>query len=55
MAQDINLNKKVFNKNQYTKIIGTSFTQLGVKTIEEQIDDQPSVQEFFNYIQSIIL
>jgi len=48
MAQNINLSKKVFNKNQYTKIIGSSFTQLGVKTIEEQIDDKPSVQEFFN-------
>jgi hypothetical protein len=31
MAQ-INLNKKVFEKNQYKKVIDTSFTQLSVPT-----------------------
>ena len=48
MAENINLNKIVFNKAQYQKTIDTSFTQLGVKTIQEQLDEQPSVQEFFN-------
>jgi hypothetical protein len=48
MAENVNLNKEVFNKRDYEKTINTSFTQLGVKTIQEQIDAQPTVQEFFN-------
>ena len=48
MAQNIKLNKEVFNKRDYEKTISTPFTQLGVKTIQEQIDNQPTVQEFFN-------
>ena len=48
MAENINLNKEVFNKRDYTKTINTSFTQLDVKSIQQQIEDQPTVQEFFN-------
>ena len=48
MAENVNLNKEVFSKRDYEKTINTSFTQLGVKTIQEQIDAQPTVQEFFN-------
>lgn len=48
MAENIDLNKEVFNKRDYAKTIDTSFTQLGVKTIQEQIDEKPSVQEFFD-------
>ena len=48
MAENVNLNKEVFNKRDYTKTISTTFTQLDVKTIQEQIDEQPTVQEFFN-------
>jgi hypothetical protein len=45
---NIQLNKDVFNKNSYTKVIDTKFKELGVKTVQEQIEEQPSVQEFFN-------
>lgn len=48
MAENIQLNKIVFNKPQYEKVINTSFTQLGVKSIQEQIDNQPTVDEFFD-------
>jgi uncharacterized small protein (DUF1192 family) len=48
MAENIQLNKTVFNKPQYKKVINTSFTQLGVKSIQEQIDNQPTVDEFFD-------
>ena len=48
MATNINLNKKVFNKRDYQKTINTSFTQLDVQSIQEQIDNQPTVQEFFD-------
>ena len=47
MAEDINLNKKVFSKGTYTKVIDNSFTQLGVKTIQEQLENQPTVNDFF--------
>ena len=50
---DINLNKEVFNKIDYTKTIKTTFTQLGVKTVQEQIDEQPTVQEFFNLYNNL--
>ena len=48
MAENIQLNKTVFNKPQYEKVINTSFTQLCVKSIQEQIDNQPTVDEFFD-------
>ena len=48
MAEDINLNKEVFNKEVYIKTINTSFNELGVQSIEDQVNEQPTVQEFFN-------
>lgn len=48
MAENINLNKEVFEKRAYTKTINTSFSELGVKTIQQQLDSQPTVIEFFN-------
>ncbi len=44
-----------YNKLQYEKVINTSFTQLGVQPINEQIENQPTVNDFspmpyyFNY------
>ena len=48
MAENISFNKQVYNKGDYTKIIDTSFKQLGVQTIQQQIDEQPTVNDFFN-------
>jgi hypothetical protein len=47
MSENVSLNKQVFDKNQYTKVIDTSFKQLGVQTIQEQLNQQPTVDEFF--------
>ena len=47
MAENVNFNKQVYNKNDYQKIIDTSFTQLGVQTIQEQLNVQPTTDEFF--------
>lgn len=47
MSENIKLNKTVYNKELYTKTIDTSFSQLGQQTIQEQIDTQPTVEEFF--------
>jgi hypothetical protein len=48
MAQNVNFNKTVYKKRTYMKTIDTSFNEIGVKTVQEQIDEVPSVQEFFN-------
>jgi hypothetical protein len=53
MAENLNLNKEVFNKRAYLKTIDTSFKELGVKTIQEQIDIQPTVQEFFDMYNTL--
>jgi len=47
MSESVNLNKQVYDKNQYTKVIDTSFKQLGVPTIQERIAIQPNTNEFF--------
>jgi len=48
MGEDIKLNKEVFDKRIYQKTIDTSFNELGVKPIQDQLDAQPTVEEFFN-------
>ena len=47
MSESIEFSKQVFNKNQYNKIIDTSFKQLGIKTSQEQLEETPSVNDFF--------
>jgi hypothetical protein len=47
MSESIKLNKQVYNKNNYQKVIDTSFKQLGIQTIQQQLDQQPTVNEFF--------
>jgi hypothetical protein len=47
MSESVNFNKQVYSKEQYTKVIDTSFKQLGVQTIQEQIVVQPTTEEFF--------
>jgi len=47
MSENVNLNKQVYDKNAYNKVIDTSFKQLGVQTIQEQLNQQPTVDSFF--------
>ena len=47
MSENIEFNKQVFDKRQYEKIIDTSFNQLGVQSPQEQLEQQPTVTEFF--------
>jgi cell division protein FtsL len=47
MSESINLQKQVYDKRQYTKVIDTSFKELGVQTIQERIAAQPTTEEFF--------
>jgi len=48
MGEEIKLNKTVFNKTQYSKTIDTAFSQLGVQSVQEELDAQPTVGEFFS-------
>jgi DNA repair exonuclease SbcCD ATPase subunit len=43
----IDLKKNVFSKAQYIKTINTSFNELGVTTIAEDLTQQPNIEEFF--------
>lgn len=54
MAEQISLNKQVFAKNQYERVIDTSFTQL-VEPIPIPPTSIPSISvaEFFNNYQDI--
>ena len=47
MSESVKFQKQVFSKEQYNKIIDTSFKELGIQTIQEQIAIQPNVNEFF--------
>lgn len=47
MAEEIEFNKNVFDKNTYSKVINTSFSQLGVTPISDQINNQPTIDDFF--------
>lgn len=48
MEKKIDVKKVVFNKADYTKVIDTEFNQLGVTTISEDLENQVTVEDFFN-------
>ena len=48
MAQPVTLQKQVYDKNQYQKVIDTSFTQLVQPTTVFTGSILPTVSEFFN-------
>ena len=43
----VDLIRKVYSKTEYPKIINTSFNQLGVVSVTQQIDSTFTVEEFF--------
>jgi len=47
MEQKVDTQKNVFDKNQYVKTIDTSFKELGVTTISDDIQSQPTTEQFF--------
>ena len=50
---NIKLNKGVFEKRNYKKTIDTEFKKLGVKTVKEQLEEQPTVKEFFELYNTL--
>ena len=53
MAQQVTLTKQVYDKNQYQKVIDTSFTQLVQPTIAATGSTLPSVNQFFDYYNQL--
>jgi len=49
----VNLNKNVFEKRQYQKVINTSFTQLVPQTITPTEEQTITIDQFFNYYNQL--
>ena len=48
MAQQVKLVKRVYDKNQYQRVIDTSFTQLVQPVVATDVAVLPTVDEFFS-------
>ena len=49
MAKEkVDLIKDVYNKTQYTQTIDNRFEELGVSSIVNDLQNQPTVEAFFN-------
>ena len=44
----VDLLKQVYSKSEYTKIIDTQFKSLGVESIPDQLNNAPTVANFFS-------
>ena len=53
MAQQVKLTKQVYDKNQYQKVIDTSFTQLVQPASSATGSALPSVNQFFDYYNQL--
>jgi len=56
MGEQLNLNKKVYAKNQYEKVINTNFSQLATSpstTPTGSITPTISIDEFFQYYNEL--
>jgi len=53
MAEQIKLTKQVYDKNQYQKVIDTSFTQLVQPTAISTGSALPTVSQFFDYYNQL--
>ena len=53
MAEQIALTKQVYDKNQYQKVIDTTFTQLVQPASQVTGSALPTVNEFFDYYNQL--
>jgi hypothetical protein len=51
--QKIDLAKQVYSKTEYPKVIDTSFTELGVISVNQQITATTTVNQFFQYYNEL--
>jgi hypothetical protein len=52
-SEKIDLEKKVYSKEEYTRTIDTQFVQLGVPTIAEIQENNVTVEQFFGYYNDL--
>lgn len=45
--QKVDLQKSVFNKTQYDQAIDTSFSEFGVTSVQEDLESETTVEDFF--------
>jgi hypothetical protein len=53
IERKVNLLKSVFGKTEYLKTIDTSFKELGVNTVAQEIEAQPNIEEFFSMYNTL--
>lgn len=53
MEKKVDIKKPAFNKSQYIKTIDTSFNELGVTSIVEDIQSTVTVNDFFDYYNEL--
>jgi len=53
MDNRVDLKKDVFDKSQYLKTIDTSFSELGITSVAEDIQSQVNVNDFFTYYNEL--
>ena len=53
MANKVDVKKTVFNKPQYIKTIDTTFNELGVTNIVNDIESTVTVEKFFEYYDEL--
>tara|TARA_R110000803_G_scaffold64105_1_gene124967 strand:+ start:560 stop:1027 length:468 start_codon:yes stop_codon:yes gene_type:complete len=51
--QKVDLIRKIYSKTEYPKIIDTKFSQLGVVSLNEQINNTVTVNQFFEYYNEL--
>jgi hypothetical protein len=51
--QRVDLIRKIYSKTEYPKIIDTRFSQLGVVSVNQQIQDTVTVNQFFEYYNQL--
>jgi hypothetical protein len=47
MSEEINFKKTIKDKNSFERVLDTSFKEFGVQSVNETIEEQPTVNEFF--------
>ena len=51
--QKVDLIKKTYSKEEYSKVIDTQFSQLGVVSINEEIENTTTVNQFFDLYNNL--
>jgi len=53
MSENVKFNKIFYSKEDYSKVINTSFTQLGIQPIQQEIQQQPTTEDFFDLYNTL--